>query len=222
MEIIPYTTPAAGSVFDYAPSSYYCGSAYAISQHSSKRRSGAGSDYSSASTAETFGDPTRAYYAPGQAPPRYFGDDRERQSWDSAPRSSDGKKYRTTTRLQYAVGGDVVLSPDSSPRSSTSSRRSSASSRRSGARSDSLIDDDWTIVPEDSISCFSSSQRGKGRRSSRSHGSSKAPFSGRRGEQMYYEQERTLVSVSNSRGNGIERVQMANERLVIERRPNWA
>lgn len=217
MEIIPYSSPASGSGYDYAPSSYYGGAVYAASKHSSRPRS-TRSDYSSTSTAKTFGDPTRAGYVPGQAPPRFFEDERERAEWNSAPRSVDGRKYRASTRLRYEIGDGSMGSA-----SSSSSRRSSASSRRSSKRGDSPIEDDWTIVPEDSISCFSNSQRVKGRRSSGSPSSYGSAYaSSRGGESMYYERERTLVSSSSSRGNRDERIQMANERFVVERRPDWA
>ena len=209
MEIIPYSSPAPGSG--------YGGAVYAASKHSSRPRS-TRSDYSSTSTAKTFGDPTRAGYVPGQAPPRFFEDERERAEWNSAPRSVDGRKYRASTRLRYEIGDGSMGSA-----SSSSSRRSSASSRRSSKRGDSPIEDDWTIVPEDSISCFSGSQRVKGPRSSGSPSSYGSAYaSSRGGESMYYERERTLVSSSSSRGNRDERIQMANERFVVERRPDWA
>lgn len=194
---------------------------YAASKHSFRPGSSysrARSDYSSTSTAKTFGDPTRVGYVPGQAPPRFFEDERERAEWDSVPRSVDGRKYRASTRLRYDIGDGGVLNS-----SSSSSRRSSASSRRSSKRGESAIEDDWTIVPEDSISCFSGSQRVKGRRSYGSPSSYGSAYgNSRHGESMYYERERTLVSASNSRGNRDERIQMANERLVVERRPDWA
>lgn len=217
-QLIPYGAMPAGS--DYGPSSYYGGSVY--SSRSRQTPSRAGSDYSTTSTAKTFGDPTRAYYAPGQAPPRYFDDVVERQQWDSVPRSSDGKKYRVKRRLQNSIGDDVVMDSRFEAGSSEDRRGSSGSSRSSR----SLFDDDRTLVPEDSISSFSTSQRGRARQSSRSSTSSNessgSSRGSRRGEQIYYDQERTVISSSSRRGSGLGRVQVANERLVIEFRPTWA
>jgi len=88
------------------------------------------------------------------------------------------------------------------------------------------MDDGWTILPEDSISCFSSSDKARGRRSSRSSGESKSfarsERESRRGEQVYYDQERTVVSSSSRRRSGDARIRIANEKLVIEVRPMWA
>lgn len=227
MEVIPYSSPIPAFGSTYAPSSYYGGSAYSASKYPSEPRSSysrAGSDYSSASTAKTFGDPTRAYYAPGQAPPAYFTNSRERALWDSAPRSSDGKKYRTVTRLQYPVRDCEVPVPSSSSsrKSSISSRRSSASSKRSSRRGGSPLDDERTLGPGDSISQFSVKEEQGDRRPFRAFERSGSLSSSPLGEQMYYAREQTLLSVSSRRSGADARIQFANERLVREVRPEWA